>query len=43
MSYFQVPSDLKELSRCYRWGDDCEEDNVLANKLLKKAKTKQEL
>ena len=42
LSYFQVPSDLKELSRCYRWGDGCEEDDVLTNKLWKRAKTKKD-
>ena len=43
MSYYRVPSDLKELSRCYRWGRGCEEDNFLANKIWKKARIKKDL
>ena len=40
MSYYRVPSDIKELSRCYRWGRGCEKDIILSEKLLKKASPK---
>ncbi|MCR5763237.1 MAG: FHIPEP family type III secretion protein [Treponema sp.] len=43
MAYFRVPSDLKELARCYRWGRGCKEDNILADKFWKKVRIKKDL
>ena len=40
MAYYRVPSDLRELSRCYRWGRGCEEDSFLADKLWKRSRSK---
>ena len=42
LSYFRVPSDLRDLARCYRIGLGCEQDNILAEKFYKKGRSKED-
>ncbi|MBE6353978.1 hypothetical protein [Treponema sp.] len=34
LSYFECPNDIHLLIRCYSLGDGCEQDHILAEKLL---------